>query len=198
MTAPTVDLSSFSIRAPYAVLPGEPGHETRARIICSAVGASLGLPAGIALDSHQNYATLAFCSGSFAEKPVEIRARVLGFTFGKGAKKDKEYLALSFVALDKGGVVVGWSEDIRFVGDGHREWAAQEAGLPPPPPKSNPRDCAKLSFVAGDVVTPITPALRALVAKVAPATAAKKVEPKAAAKKPAAKKPAAKKPAKKK
>jgi hypothetical protein len=179
MTSPAVDLSAFAIRALHTPRPAEPDHVARNRVICEAVAAALGLPAGLTLDAAVNYATLSYGGGAAATSAVEYRVRVLGFAFGKGAKKHLEYLGVSLVGLGRDGAIVGWSEDIQAIGDGQREWRAEQQGLAPPPPRSNPRDCGLLCFVSGQTPAPLTDEVRALVARHAPPAApAKKAKAK--------------------
>lgn len=176
MAGPLVDLALFPIVATAA--PGnDPTHVARSRAICQAATRALSLPAGVALDASADYATLAYCMGADgrAEDEKSYRLRINGFMPGKGKKKDREYVSMSFVALDAANQVIGWSEDLRFVGDGAAEARAAAAGKPPPAPKTSPKDCALLSIVdATGTPTPITPAFRALVAALAPAAPAAK------------------------
>ncbi len=195
---PIVDLSQFPITARHVRLEADEGNHTiRQRAICQAVGAALELPRAIAVDANVNYATLNTIGGSSDAETAGYRIQVLGFGFGQGSKKTTEYLAISYVGVDASGNLVEWSEDVqRFTGT-QAYWDAVNAGLPPPAPKKGAlRDAALLTFVdeSGEAVS-ITPALRALVAKVAPATEA--VSPtKKTAGQPAKKAPAKKAPAK--
>jgi hypothetical protein len=194
----TFDFSHFPIVVPHQPLPDEADHTTRSRILCEAVAGALKLPATLALDANESYATTSYC-GTGNDGPVaEYCIRVLGFGFGKNAKKNTEYLAVSFLTRDAQGNVVGWSEDLHRLEGGREFWKAVNTGAALPKSKKSAKDCALLPFVkvAGDErpATPITAAIRALVAKVAPpsetAEEVEKVE-----KKPAAK--SKKKPAKK-
>lgn len=191
----TFDFSHFPIVVPHQPLPDEADHSTRSRILCEAVAGALKLPAPLALDADESYATTSYC-GTGNDGPVaEYCIRVLGFAFGKNAKKNTEYLGVSFLTRDAKGNVVGWSEDLHRLEGGREYWKAVNTGAEPPKAKKSAKDCALLTFVkvSGEerTATPITPAIRALVAKVAPpaetAEEVKKTEKKPA-KKPAAKK----------
>lgn len=190
---PSVDLQSFPILAKHVRLdPREGDHTIRGRAICEAVGAALGLPAPLALDQNESYATLSYCGVSNGAA-VEYRIRVLGFAFGAGSHKATEYLAISFVGLNAAGEVVGWSEDVQKSTGTKAYWEAVNAGKPPPPPKKGSlRDCALLTFVSERAPIEITPAIRALVAELAPAEGAPPAKTQPSAKKSAPKKPATK------
>lgn len=184
------DLSVFPVVMPHTPLPGEADHTTRGRSICEAAAAALQLPAGLALDDHENYATTSACGAGVDSPVVEYRLRVLGVANGQNAKKNVEYLGVSYVALDAAGKVVGFSGDLHAMEGGNAYWRAVNAGAEPPKPKKRPRDCGLLTFVRGPGRAPmaITPELRALIAKVAPPDPS--IE--GALKKPAAKQASAK------
>lgn len=194
------DLSPFSIVARYLPLDDEPSHMTLERVLCEAVAGALHLPAPLTLDAHAKYATTSYCGTASEDPIVELRIRVLGFAFGQGSKKTTEYLGVSFVTLDAQGKVVGWSEDLHKINDSGAGtnsgdyWRAVNANKVPPKPKARAKDCALLTFVTvkGEEksVAPITDAIRALVAEVAPPVTATAIKaPAKAAKKPAMKAP---------
>lgn len=183
------DLSVFPVVVPHKPLPGEADHTTRGRIVSEAAASALQLPAGLALDDHANYASTSYCSSGLDKPVVEYRLRVLGVANGLNAKKHLEYLGVSYVTLDAEGKVVGYSGDLHAEDGGNAYWRAVNAGAEPPKPKKRPKDCGRLTFVSGAERKPmaITPELRALIAKAAPA------QPEEAPKAAKPKKPAAKK-----
>ncbi len=167
------DLSRFPAVVPYRPLPDEASHMTRARTFCEAAASLVELPPGVGLDEFEGYATGRFCALGDVE-PAEIRLRVVGIANGQNAKKNREYLGISYVALDAAGKVVGWSEDHHSMGRNDHErarayWTAVNADADPPKPKARAQDCGLLSFVEGegdDVRgTAITPEIRAAVAR---------------------------------
>lgn len=179
------DLSIFPSAVPHQPRAGEADHETRGRCLCEAAAAALQLPEGLALDDRANYANPSSCSAGVDSPVVEYRLRVLGVANGQNAKKNVEYLGVSYVALDAAGKVVGYSGDLHALEGGNAYWRAVNAGAEPPKPKKRPKDCGLLTFVSGAERTPlaITPELRALIAKVAPPQAPAPEKPKKAAKK---------------
>lgn len=186
------DLSLFPVVMPYCPQPGEAPHMTRARTLCDAAASVLQLPPGVALDEFEGYATGRYCALGDLE-PAEIRLRVVGIVNGQNAKKNREYLGISYVALDAAGKVVGWSEDVHAMGRNDHQsartyWTAVNAGEDPPKPKRRAEDCGRLSFVEGEgdnlTMAPITPTIRALVAR---AVEAMPAQPAAPPKKPKAK-----------
>ena len=195
-TIPTVDLAAFPIIVPHVPIPDEGEHTARDLAVCRAVGAALALPSAITLDGHANYAALEICKASGTGPAVEYRVRVLGFAFGKGSKKDVEYLGVSLVCLDANKQIVAWTEDVQSFEGTPAFWAAVHAGKPPPPPKkASLKNCGLLTFVTDEKPIAITAEIRALVSALVPAgteqpaDAVKKAAAKKAAKKPAAKKP---------
>lgn len=189
------DLSLFPVVMPYRPLPGEAPHMTRARTLCDAAASVLSLPPGVSLDEFEGYATGRYCALGDLE-PAEVRLRVVGIVNGQNAKKNREYLGISYVALDAAGKVVGWSEDLHAMGRNDHQsarayWTAVNAGEDPPKPKKRADDCGRLSFVEGEgddlTVTAITPAIRALVARAVAAMPAAPAATTAPAKKPKAK-----------
>lgn len=181
------DLSVFPVVVPYKPLPGEADHMARGRILCEAAASALDLPKGVTLDARANYATTSACGAGVDSPAVEYRLRVLGVANGLNAKKNLEYLGVSYVALDAAGKVVCFSGDLHAEDGGNAYWRAVNAGAEPPKPKKRPKDCGLLTFVSGPERTPmaITPELRALIEKVAPPadTKAEEKKPKATAKK---------------
>ena len=166
------DLSPFPVVIPYLPRPEEAPHMTRARTLCEAAASVVPLPPGVALDEFEGYATGRYCALDEVD-PTEIRLRVVGIVNGQNAKKNREYLGVSYVALDAGGKVVGWSEDHHAMGRNDHAgarayWAAVNADADPPKPKTRAQDCGLLSFVEGEgdarTVAAITPAIRAAVA----------------------------------
>lgn len=165
------DLSPFPAIVPYRPLPDEASHMTRARTLCEAAASLVQLPQGVGLDEFEGYATGRFCALGDVE-PAEFRLRVVGIVNGQNAKKNREYLGVSYVALDAAGKVVGWSEDLHAMGRNDHEsarayWTAVNADADPPKPKTRAQDCGMLSFVEGEgeevAVTAITPEIRAAV-----------------------------------
>lgn len=167
------DLSAFPLVMAYRPRDGEASHMTRARTLCEAAASGLDLPTGVSLDEFENYATGRFCCLG-DDEPAEYRVRLVGVVNGQNAKKSKEYLGVSYVALDAAGKVVGWSEDLHAMGrndhGGARAyWTAVNAGQDPPKPKTRAQDCGLLTFVEGEgddlTVLPLTADLRARVAR---------------------------------
>ncbi len=167
------DLSPYPAVVPYRPLPDEAPHMTRARTLCEAAASLVELPPGVGLDEFEGYATGRFCALGDVE-PAEIRLRVVGIANGQNAKKNREYLGISYVALDAAGKVVGWSEDHHAMGrndhaSARAYWTAVNADAAPPKPKTRAQDCGILSFVEGEgddvAVTAITPEIRAAVAR---------------------------------
>lgn len=159
------DLSPFPVVLPNKALPGEADHTTRARLVCEGAAQALQLKAPLALDAFKNYASTSYCGTGENGPEAEYRVRVLGIGNGLNAKKNIEYLAVSFLALDAQGNVVGWSEDLHKLEGGREFWRAVNKGLEPPKAKKSAKDCALLTFVTGPERTPVTvtPELRALV-----------------------------------
>lgn len=167
------DLTAFPLVMPYRPRDGEASHMTRARTLCEAAASGLDLPPGVALDEYENYANGRYCCLG-DDAPAEYRVRLVGIVNGQNAKKNKEYLGVSYVALDAAGKVLGWSEDLHAMGrndhaSARAYWTAVNAGQDPPKPKASAKDCARLTFVEGEgddlTVLPVTPDLRARVAR---------------------------------